>query len=203
MWALTHVESPMQHNQMESQRRVKGFYVLLCKGFVEKNYSKEQQDRIIGHLSADAKAALPNIKSSDWYPLHFANDFSAGIAAEHPSLEEREAAMIKFGRYIGETASSTFLKLLMKVLTMKMLADKWGAFWLKYHDFGNMRAHLDGEKHLVLYIVDCYDWMHLKGAGWIFVVCENLGLKGVKITNNMPAGQISAPEVRLDVTWAS
>lgn len=177
-------------------------YVTTVMHFVERYYTPEQQAQIKAQLSPDVRAALPTIKAGAWYPLHFATDQVRGIFQTYDDLDEAEAAIQRCGKFIGEQASNSFLRLLMKMLTLKMMVKKWPAFWLQYHNFGEMRVELLSPTHLVLTIEPGYDFMYRLGAGWIEVVCIALGLKNVVMKNNMPRGETSIDVIRIDVTFS-
>lgn len=172
-----------------------------CAQFIEKYCTPEQQAKIRAQLSPDLKAALPTIKYGEWYPLHFATDQVRGVFSLYESFDEAEAALDRFGKYIGEQASSTFLRLLMKMLTLNMLVKKWPMFWERYHNFGRMTAAIEGPQHLVFHIEPGYDYMYRLGPGWIKVACEGLGMKNIQIKTNVPYGDIRIDVIRVDVTW--
>jgi hypothetical protein len=180
---------------------VKGYYVQICSRFIEQNYSPEQRAQIAAQLSPDLKRALPTIKIAEWYPLHFAVDQIRGVFNLYKNFEEGEAAMDRLGAYIGEQASTTFLKLLMKILTLNMMIKKWPDFWLKYHNFGRMLAAIEGPNHIVFHIEPGYDYMYRLGPAWIRVACEALGMKNIELKTNMPRGDIRIDVIRVDVTW--
>jgi hypothetical protein len=183
------------------EQMVRGMYVTLCMQFIEKYYTPEQRALIHEQLSPDLKAAKSSIKPGEWYPLHFATDQTRGIFNSYDNREEAEAALKRCGKFIGEQASNTFLRLLMKMLTLKMMLSKWPEFWRKYHNFGELRVELAGPNHLVFFLNPGYPYMYRLGPGWIEVACVALGLKNVVMKDNVPPGEISAPEIRIDVTY--
>lgn len=185
---------------MEKQL-AKGLYVQICIQFIEQRCTPEQRAQIMAQLSPEVKKALPTIKVAEWYPLHFVTEQVRGLFNLYKDLDESEAALDRLGQYIGEQASTTFLRLLMKILTLNMMIKKWPDFWLKYHNFGRMRAAIEGPHHLVFHIEPGYDYMYRLGPGWIKVACQALGMKNIVIKTNVPRGEIRIDEIRVDVTW--
>jgi hypothetical protein len=112
------------------------------------------------------------------------------------------ATLLRCGNYMGKDATSTFMALLMKVLTMKMFISKLPKFWEQYHDFGPARvdtSELDARR--VSVSVPGYDYVHVLGAGWLEHMLRSLGKPKGKVGWSCPPGEISAPEVRWDLSW--
>ncbi len=180
---------------------MKGTYVAGAAQFIERFYTEAQRERIMAQLSPDVKAALPSIRHAEWYPLHYATELMQGVFDSYQDVDEGEAAVRRCGKFIGQGATSTFLKLLLKVLTVEMLVKKWSDFWAKYHNFGGSRAEQVSPKHLIIRLVPGYPFIHAAGSGWLNAVFEEMSLKGVVIKHDLARGQTSKDEVRLDVTW--
>jgi hypothetical protein len=183
--------------------KVRGSYVAATYTFAQRNYSSEQVETILEQLSPDVRDALPGIKSTDWYPLHFATEQLRGIYQAHSDPKIAIETIERCGRFIGDEASTTFLRLLMKVLTLPMMASKWQQFWLRYHNFGICTAdasQIQEKKFLVVSNMG-YPYVHGIGSGWIQNVLASLGKQNVKVETNVPLGQVEMPEIRWTATW--
>jgi hypothetical protein len=187
---------------MERQN-VRGIFVSATRTFAERNYTPEQVRKILAQLSPDLRSALPQIKPHDWYPLHFATDQLRGIYQCHTDPKEAVEAIVRCGMFVGDEATSTFLKLVIKMLTLSMLASKWQQFWGKYHDFGVCTADASriAEKKFFVVAKPGYPYVHGIGAGWLRNVFSALGKQNVEVTTNVPLGEVDAPEIIWTTTW--
>ena len=185
-------------------KKVRGAFVSGAFNFAKARYSADQCQCIQDQMSADLRTGLPQIKPNEWYPLHFATDMLRGIQKMHKDAAEWEVAIRECGVYIGEEASTTFVKLLFSILTPQLFAQKFPQFWAKYNSFGDIRSDITGikDKTFVLELMsDGYDYVHLIGAGWIEFVFKKLGKQGVVVSSNIPSGQVSADYIRWETHW--
>jgi hypothetical protein len=184
------------------ERKLKGTYLKSTLSFVERNYDAEQRAQILAGISADARRVLPAIDGAAWYPIHYSTDFFHGIHRVHGDWHAANAAIQRCGSTIAEEATTTFLKLLLKVLTPKLFASKFPDFWRRYHSFGVCRVDTSRlEENRFVCWVSGYDYGYSVGAGWIEYVFQSLGKKNIEVKHNCPAGEISVPEVRWDTSW--
>lgn len=182
------------------EQMARGMYITTVSRFIE-TYPPELQAQIKAKIPADVRTALTNIRPGDWYPLHFASQQVRAIFELYPNRDDAEREIQRCGAYIGEQATNSFLRLLMKMLTLKMMVSKWPEFWLKYHNFGRMRVEIPGPGHLVFIIEPGYDYMYLMGQGWIEVACKGLGLKNLVMKNNMVPPSTNIEQIRIDATF--
>src|SRR6185503_15093867 len=93
--------------------------------FIEKNYDEAARKRILGALSPQAQSFMETAKKAQWAPPSYSAELWTGIAKEHAASGDAQEQLVKAGRYQGAYATNTYLKLLMKMLTMKMFAKKF------------------------------------------------------------------------------
>lgn len=186
---------------MDTPRKFKGANIVSTVSYLDKYCTKEQRDQILAKFSPELRELLPKVNRVDWYPFEYCLEIVYGIASVHEKFEDQEAAILQLGRHMGEVASTTFLRLLMKILTMRMMAPKWQNFWEQYFNFGSMRAQMVSDHHLIVRVEPAFPWAYKIGQGWVEVICESMSLKNVKMVCDLPRGQIEGAEYRLDVTW--
>jgi len=184
-------------------RKVSGAFVAATYSFMKVNYSPAQLEKMREPFSSELVAALPRLKRGEWYPLDFAIEQLRAIHQTHDDPRAALATLERCGRFIGDEASTTFLKLLMKVLTLPMLARKWQQFWNKYHDFGHCTADVSKIEQRQFFVTakPGYPYIHAVGAGWIQNVLAALGKQGVKVETNIPVDQVDHPEIHWSATW--
>ena len=186
------------------KRRVRGNYVQAVLHYINTMYGPEQRSKIMAAIDPDVVLLLPKLSPTVWYPIeHLVSVFDA-IAASQPFAKTEEDIKL-IGKAVATEALGTFLKLLLKILTPRLFASKFDAFWHKYHEFGEMRADLKEleSSHIVLYGT-AYPYMHLIATGWgECVFREALGKTDALVTADVPAGQreSATSEVAIHVRW--
>ncbi len=82
--------------------------------------------------------SLDEIKKDDWYPLGRLVELLSAIDGVHADPEAGLAAIKTCGRHIAEEGASTYLKLVMKVITPRLFVRQFPTLWKRYHDFGEL-----------------------------------------------------------------
>lgn len=183
-------------------KRIKGTYITSTAGFIEREFGLAQQDQIRAKLSPEARTLLVTAKALEWYPLQFPTEILRAIYTMFDDPVTGGVVIQRCGKSIAQDATTTFLKLLTKILTPKIFALKFPDFWARYHNFGPCRidlSHIDSNR-LIIHVPG-YDYLHFVGAGWIESIFLSLGKKDIHVRNNCPVGQACVPEVRWDATW--
>lgn len=187
------------------EAQVRGIYVVAACDFIKANYPPAQVARIERQLSPELKHALPSIreKRMSWYPVRFATEQLRGIYHSHDDRDVAAATLTRCGRFIGDEATTTFLRLLFKMMTLPMLATKWQQFWNKYHDFGLCEADASRieEKLFIVDIRTYYPFLRSVGAGWIHNVIAGVGKKNVRVASNVPEEEMDVTGIIYTATW--
>lgn len=140
-------------------------------------------DRIIGGLSNELQEVLANIQPAGLYSIRHFGEFNHAVGMHLSDGDEEKAreVLLACGRHTGREASNTFLKLLMKVLTPKLIAKKFPDFWKRDFTGGKIEVDL-GPNHLDFKIFDMTGHSHLcpLSAGW---TGYNLEMMGQKVTD--------------------
>jgi hypothetical protein len=149
---------------------------------------------------------METAKKSQWAPPKFSSELWTGIAKEHKGDEAREQ-LVKAGRYQGAFATNTYLKLLMKMLTMKMFAKKFPDIWARDANFGKVTlgdlADIDKGKLVIEFKeLGTFPYFGPITEGWFAYSFEVMGLKGVKVQLVDWSLQKPDPgELTFQVTW--
>src|SRR5437763_11987378 len=116
------------------ERKIKAYGFNATVEYLDKHYDEASRKRIYAGLSPAGHAFMPTAKKSQFAPPSFSAELWSGIAKEHPDDTFQE--LVKLGRYQGAYATNTYLKLLMKMLTVKMFAKKFPDIWARDANFG-------------------------------------------------------------------
>lgn len=166
------------------ERRLKAYGFYASYEFVEKNYDEAARARIFSALSPAAKsfAALP--KKEQWCDPAWQSEVWTGIVKEHP--QDAQEQLLKVGRYMGAYATNTYLKLLMKMLTMKMFAKKFPDIWSRDANFGRVvvgdLGDIDSGRLAVTFEqMERFPYFGPICQGWLWYSAETMGLKNVRV----------------------
>jgi hypothetical protein len=189
------------------ERKIKSYGFNATVEFVEKNYDEAARKRIFGGLSPAGRSFMETAKKAQWAPPEYSGELWTGIAKEHPTGNEAQDQLVKAGRYQGAYATNTYLKLLMKMLTMKMFAKKFPDIWARDANFGKLVvgeiAEIEkGKLMLGFRELGKFPYFGPITQGWFSYSFETMGLKNVKVELQDWTLQNPDPgEVTYHVTW--
>lgn len=143
-----------------------------------------------------------------WYPIALVNELCAGIAAVHGASEAKTYGLLEgLGIFSAQKATSSSLKLLMRVLTPALYAKKAPEFWAREYRIGKLEADLSAvdAKKLVFHLREIAPLVHVApiAAGFTKFALGRVGLAAVEVTTHgWSVAEPSPSSVRLDVHWA-
>jgi hypothetical protein len=185
--------------------RIKSYGFNATYEFIEKNYDDAARGRILGALSPEARSFAVNAKKSQWAAPGFSAELWTGIVKEHP--KDAQEQLVKVGRYQGAYATSTYLKLLMKMLTMKMFAKKLPDIWSRDANFAKISvgdlADIDKGKLAIRFDeLGKFPYFGPTCQGWFSYSFEVMGLKNVKV--DLVEWSLNSPDpgqLNYQITW--
>ena len=119
-----------------------------------------------------------------WVPRREMVALLRGIASAHASEDDARRALVIAGRKVCESATATFLRLLIKVLNPRMFANKFPELFRRDHLGGAIELREVRDDALVLQLRDVEGFDHAGPfmAGWIGFALEALGLRVTEVT---------------------
>jgi hypothetical protein len=147
----------------------------------------------------------PLLKPTAWYPRRDVVKLWSAIAATQPDDASAYDALTRCGTFAGTQATTTFLKLLFKVLTPRMFASKFPDFYARDHQGGGEGVVEEiGQNRVVLQArdVEGYDHFGPNTVGWAGVGLRAMGLKNLKLTCDPWSLAEPGPKtIRFVATW--
>ncbi|MCA9590120.1 MAG: hypothetical protein KC657_32675 [Myxococcales bacterium] len=128
------------------------------------------------------RSALRTYKGIEFYPVQHFTELLRGIAKEAGDDETTVRNEIaRAGEFIAGVATSTFLKLLMKVLTPTLFAKKLPSLWERDNQGGQFVADVskadEGRLTLELKDIEGYDYIGPIALGWVRFAMSAMGEK--------------------------
>jgi hypothetical protein len=185
----------------------RGYMIISCATHIRRAYDAENQRLIFARLPDETRTLLDHVNKVEWYPRKHAKGLFTAVARHHMETDgQAREALRGVGRSIAEMATSTFLKLLMKLMTPALFAKKVPDFWSRDHRGGTMSVDasaIDKRKVVVFHReIEGYDYVAGTAPGFLGFALESIGCKNVAcdivgwdIDNPGPA------EVRYDIRW--
>jgi hypothetical protein len=152
------------------------------------------------------KEVLARPKKAQVVPPEYATEIWRGIVSVHDDPAEAEAQLRACGRYSGAYATNTYLKLLFKILSVKMFAEKIPQIWSRDASFGKISADStklkSGELTLHFTEVENYPFFGPNCQGWFAFTFETMRLKNVNVAlRNWSLQRPDPGSLEYHVTW--
>jgi hypothetical protein len=188
---------------------MRGYTMIGCLAYIDERYDEATRKRLYDGLSPDVRTNMSSYKRVEWYPRAHLVDFLRGIAAVHGSDDEAAFRdIVACGQSVAKDAASTFLRLLMKILTPVLFAKKIPDIWARDSQGGKMTADASrvGERLLVMHLTDVEGFDHIGplAVGWISFAMTAMGKKGVQ--GKAKGWSLATPgprDLQIDMTWQS
>src|SRR5262245_17968561 len=120
------------------ERRMKSYGFNATMEFIDKNYKEEERQQIYGGLSHEVRTFIPTAAKAHWARPEYSGELWTNLVKQHASSDDARRRLVAVGRHMGAYATNTYLKLLMKMLTMKMFAKKFPDIWRRDANFGQV-----------------------------------------------------------------
>jgi hypothetical protein len=175
--------------------------------FIDTGYEAPVRQRILDQLSPEVRRTVGTYKEIDWYPSAHFSELLRGIAAAGGASDEQaREELVRAGQFIAGVAASTFLKLLMKVLTPTLFAKKIPSLWERDNQGGSIETDLSqadaGQIVFWLRDVGGYDFIAPVAVGWIEFAMQAMGRKVLERTlSGWSLAQPGPAEARIDLRW--
>jgi hypothetical protein len=152
--------------------------------YLKNKLGAAEGQRIIESLSPATRSIVTGEKPAAWSPM--ANYVELlRIVADQGKGDDMKAkdSLIEAGRFVAQEASTTFLRLFLKMLTPNLFAKKAPSVWSR--DFSRGRAEAEiSDKRLVFRMLGIADMDHIPctAPGFISFAMESMG-KSIKSIN--------------------
>lgn len=183
---------------------IRGYLILGCMDYID-SLGEESKQRVY----ASAKGAIQQRAAYDkmlWYPLSTISALYTGIAELHEGDEGKALAALRgCGTFIAAAATSSFLKLLMRIMTPSVFANKAPSIWARDNRYGRMETELVGPGKMVVHLHDVADYRHVGPvvAGFGSFAMLAVGAKDLDVkVSPWSFANPSPADVRIDMTWS-
>jgi hypothetical protein len=188
-------------------RQIKTYGLLATMEFIQKNYDEPTQKRILASTSSEVHSFLSAAKKAQMASPLYSSELWSGIVKEHPDKRLAREQLVKVGAHMGAYATNTYLKLLMRMLTVKMFAKKIPDFWTRDANFGRIEtgdlAEIEtGSLTLHVREIENYPYFGPICQGWFHFSLESMGLRELKVEpQNWSMDNPDPGELTYRISW--
>ena len=181
---------------------IKGYIIQFTGRYMLENH--ELRGRLPQAIVSRAERNATALKPATWYPRQDVVDLWRAIAAAHPDEASARAALVACGTNIGTFAAGTFLKLLFKVLTPRMFANKFPDLWIRDSQGGYIEMGAVEDNSLKFMFKDMAGFDHISpiSQGWVGFALTSLGLKQLQAScSPWSLAEPGPREIQFEAHW--
>jgi hypothetical protein len=111
--------------------------------------------------------------------------------------------IVEAGKVIADYAAGTYVRLLIKLMTPKILASKWPDIWRKSHNFGEMTCRLEHDRLLRMTLDDVRDYTHVAPCivGFLTFSLNAMGLADAQVMHLDREASPNSARYEFEITW--
>ena len=141
--------------------------------------------RLIDGLSPETRAILTAQKPASWAPMSNYVELLRTVAAlgEGDEMKARDS-LIDAGKFVAQEASTTFLKLFLRMLTPSLFAKKVPTVWQRDFSCGRAEAEISDQRLVFrMFGISGMDHIPCTAPGFMSFAMESMGksIRAIKV----------------------
>lgn len=190
-----------------SEGTVRGYTLISCMDYID-TFEPEQRERVYSSLPTSVPRERSAYNVVQWYPHGHLGAFYDGIASLARDDEKKALQLlVACGQFVALSATNSFMKLVMRILTPSIFAKKAPDFWSRDHRIGEMSSdtsRLD-DKRIVVTLRGVKELMHAGpvAKGFCEFAMTSMGVKGLDVRlEGWSLANPSGDEVKFHISWS-
>lgn len=156
-------------------------------------------------LSAPLRSALKSMTPVGWYPVAYIGELNRLVVTALAENDEERARsdLASCGKFLAEEATSTFMRLLMRVLTPGLFARKLPELWRRDCTYGKLDIQTD-ERTMTIRLseMDGHDHIAAIMPGYTCFALEKMGKTVERVNvNGWSVSNPNASGTELKLFW--
>jgi hypothetical protein len=152
---------------VSTEPTVRGYIIASPLTYLDEAYSDAARSAVRSRLPAETRELLRQVNEVEWYSrVHAVNVYTA-IAQYHRENDGNvQEALYTMGKGVATKAVGTFLKLVMRIMTVELFARKVPDIWLRDHRGGRLEVDTSdlANNHIVYRLSDVAGYNYIGGA---------------------------------------
>lgn len=187
------------------ERQIKAYALVSTRVFILDN--PELRARIDPSVVKHLEEVNATVKGTDYVAWgELITPWRAICDAHAGDAEAARAALVHCGNMIGEHATNSFLKILLRMLTPQMFGTKFPSFWGRdIRGAAPAEVQFNGGKEMTITLKDVEGFDHIGpiAEGWIGFTLRTMKVKNLVVSCSPWSLETPGPpEVRIHVQWA-
>ncbi len=188
------------------ERKIKSYGLFGTLDFIDKTYPADVQSKIKSNVPDKVLQFVSTSNRPPWAPPEYSCYFWKQIAELAESEQDAISKLEACGACMGEYATNTYLRLLLKVVNMKIMASKAPSQWSKDANFGKLSTDIsDIDSGKVLFHYDemnDYPYFGPICKGWFMFSFGVMGLKDFDVSLvDWSMAEPDPGKLTFEVTW--
>ena len=185
------------------ERLIKGVHILPLNDFIAELRDEERRAQIYDRMRQETREMLRSVQRDEWRPMPLVADINEAIYTSRDQPEQGYEDMVAAGKAIADYAAGTYVRLLIKLMTPKILASKWPDIWRKSHNFGAMTCRLESDRLLLMTIDDVRDYTHVAPytVGFLTFSLNAMGLPDAHVAHLERDASPNSSRYEFQITW--
>lgn len=187
-------------------RTCRGYMIHSAASFIEKAYEPVTRKQIYERIPPRVRELLAFVNKFEWYSVEEASSLFRAIAAHHRESDGKlSTALEGVGREIAETASTTSLKLLFRLMTPKLFAKKATDLWARNSRCGQLSVpSFDAatrRMQVTLDDVGGFDYIGRVASGFFLFALEAVGCDAPRVSFTFDDAEPAPNEIAYEFAW--
>ena len=171
-----------------AEPEVRGNCLIGTLKFIREEYQGEQLQGILSAVGNDWLATCERAEDKGFYPARYFSQGLRAVAEAHPEdFELARTQVVGVGRCISSASVAGFMRLLMRMMTPRVLAQKLPDLFSR--DFRHTRAYVTVDtKDLADNVLHCHflemgelPYVPCAAQGWVYNGLTAMGCSNVKL----------------------
>lgn len=188
-----------------SDFRVRGYVISRTVGYINLAATEEGLPDPVERLSPESIAVIQNIAAQEWYPVSVISELNRLIVETigQNDQERSRQALRACGRFMGQEASNTYLRILLRLLNPSLFSKKLPDFWRRDSTHGQIEVKVKDRTLSGRFVnVDGYDHLPAVATGFICFALENIGREiEDTVLHGWSFDKPASDGVRFAITW--
>lgn len=182
--------------------QVKGNIIVATRRFFDSELDVDQAKAVLDLVDPELAEMTRTASRGNWYPREALCSLWRALHQSANSDEEALALLDRCGRFIGDDATNTFLRLLVRLLTPSVFAKKFPRIWSRDFNFGRIETKLgDNMLEILAFELEGHDYFGFTAAGWFAHSMTTMGCKNVTVTHDATLANPGPDELSIVMRW--
>ncbi len=185
----------------------RGYMIHSTANHIEKAYDPSTRKSIYDRVNPRVRELLATIERVQWYPIDDLAEIFRAIASHHRETDGKQLeALERVGRSIADTATTTSLRLLFRLMTPALFAAKASSLWER-NSRGcalSVSSYDPDRRQMKIALTGARGYDHIGSVlpGFVLGALETIGCKDPRVTFDVADESGTRDSYAYDFSWS-